>query len=131
MMKFRSIFLVGLFTCGNILPVESFNSTLSNVWNNFKNVINNKNFYYPVTILTGTGIASAILYKNSEIFREKITSIKNKAENIISDDIVIPAVIKWEEIKDEGLTDKEATVLSIASGLLLGSVGYYITSRKS
>ncbi len=81
--------------------------------------------------ITATYIGT-ILYKKNPKFKAKIEEFKNKAENYISDDIAVPMVIKWEELKEEGLTKKDKTILAVigASSLTIGTM-YFLLNKKT
>lgn len=113
MIKTRYALLSSIILFSNNTPIISINIT-------------KKNTLYPGLIVsfitTSTGI---ILYKKNLKFRTKIQNIKGKTEDYLINNIAVPILIKWEEIKEEGLTEKDKKIVkAIGSGtLILSTLG--------
>lgn len=84
--------------------------------------------------LTGILATSAgiILYKNNLKIRNKIQEIKNKTKNYTVDNILVPILIKWEEFKENGLTQKDKNIIKgIGAGALtIGILGAIVFKYK-
>lgn len=76
---------------------------------------------YSLPLIAGTTVSLTVLaYKKIEFFRKKINQLGDVGQNFFNEKILFPLLLKYEIIKDEGLSKKDLIILA---SLVLGSYG--------